>query len=182
IVGVEALARWRHPTRGVLTPDVFLPLAERLGVTAEIDRIILREGLAAQAEWTARGARTPRLSVNVSGRRLFDPALIDQILDIGVTPGAVSFEVLESVFSDRVDDAARHTLDRLEDLGVELEIDDFGTGHASLLALLALRPKRLKIARELAAPAATSAVHHNVIRAVVEIAQAMRIEVTAEGV
>lgn len=182
IVSVEALARWRHPRRGLLPPNVFLPIADRLGVTAKIDRAMLLQGLEARAMWEAEGARPPRLSVNVSARRLFEPELVDQVAALGVAPGTVSFEVLESVFSDQIDEEARHVLDRLDELGVALEIDDFGTGHASLMALLALRPKRLKIARELAAPAATSEMHRNLVRAVVEIARAVRIEVTAEGV
>jgi diguanylate cyclase (GGDEF)-like protein len=182
ICGVEALARWRHPERGILAPAVFLPVAERLRATSAIDREILRKSLQAMSFWEANGVRAPHLAVNVSVDRLQDPTLIGELLDMGIPPGRLSFEVLEHVFADNFDHVMRQMFDRLNELGIDIEMDDFGTRHTSLLGLLALRPQRLKIARELAAPAATSAPHRDLVRAVLKIAASLNIEVTAEGV
>ena len=91
-------------------------------------------------------------------------------------------EVLETVFADRIDDELRHILDQLDEAGVRLEIDDFGTGHASFLGLLSLKPSRLKIARELVAPLGESPTHATLIRSICDIARSLKVGVTAEGV
>jgi len=180
--GVEALARWQHPEKGEIAPWRFLPVAARLGITDDIDDAILRHSLNDVAAWRAAGLDVPNLSVNVSARRLADPDLIPRLRDMAIPPGTVSFEVLESVFADRMDDALRFTLDSLDEMGIAIEVDDFGTGHASLLALLSLRPDRLKIARELIDPAPTSSEHRAVLESIMQIARALDTEVVAEGI
>ena len=182
ICGVEALARWQHPKLGILSPEVFLPVAERIGATSAIDRAILCKSLEAMSFWKANGISSKRVSVNVSAGRLQDPELIEEIIGLEVSQGEIAFEVVESVFADHVNDAMRQTLDQLKQLGIDLEIDDFGTGHTSLLGLISLRPQRLKLTRALAAPAATSALHRDLVRAALRIAASMNIEVTAEGI
>jgi EAL domain-containing protein (putative c-di-GMP-specific phosphodiesterase class I) len=132
--------------------------------------------------WESKGARAPRLALNVSASRLQDPALIEELANMGISPGRISFVLLESDFADDSDETLRQTLGQLDELGIDVEIDEFGTGHTSLLGLLALRPQRLKIAGELAAPAATSAPHRDLVRSVLKIAASLNIEVTAEGV
>jgi len=180
--GAEALARWRHPEKGEIAPWRFLPVAERLGMTEDIDDAILRHALADFAAWRAAGLEIPNLSVNVSASRLADPNLVPRLREMAIPPGTVSFEVLESVFADRTDEALRYTLDALDDMGIAIEVDDFGTGHASLLALLSLRPNRLKIARELIDPAPTSPEHRAVLESIMQIAKSLNTEVVAEGI
>ncbi len=180
--GVEALARWRHPEKGEIAPWRFLPVAERLGLTEDIDDAILRHALQDVSAWREAGLTVPNLSVNVSASRLADPDLIPRLREMGIPAGSVSFEVLESVFADRMDDTLRYTLDSLEDMGIAIEVDDFGTGHASLLALLSLRPERLKIARELIDPAPESAEHRAILESIMQIANALDTEVVGEGI
>ena len=180
--GVEALARWRHPEKGEIAPWRFLPVAASLGLTEKIDDAILRQSLADFAAWKAAGLTVPNLSVNVSARRLADPDLIPSLREMAIPAGQVSFEVLESVFADRMDDTLRFTLDALDDMGIAIEVDDFGTGHASLLSLLSLRPERLKIARELIDPAPTSPEHRAILESIMQIARTLDTDVVAEGV
>jgi EAL domain-containing protein (putative c-di-GMP-specific phosphodiesterase class I) len=151
-------------------------------MTDSIDDAILRHALKDVAGWHAAGIAMPNLSVNVSATRLADPTLIPRLREMNIPPGTVSFEVLESIFADKIDDGLRHTLDALDEMGIAIEVDDFGTGHASLLALLALRPNRLKIARELIDPAPTSTEHHAVLESIMQIAKALDTEVVAEGI
>jgi len=180
--GVEALARWRHPEKGEIAPWLFLPVAARLGITEDIDEAILRQALVDFAGWREAGLDVPNLSVNVSARRLADPELIPRLRAMDIPAGCVSFEVLESVLADRMDDTLRFTLDAIDEMGIAIEVDDFGTGHASLLALLSLRPDRLKIARELIDPAPTSAEHRAILESIMQIARSLDTEVVAEGI
>lgn len=182
LCGVEALARWRHPLRGVLSPGVFLPIAERLRVMASIDQAIFEKSVRDLAEWDALGIEVPKVSLNISSARLREPTLAEFLVSDAHPRGRLVFEVVETMFSDSFDDEARHALDLFEELAVDIEIDDFGTGHASLLSLLALNPSRLKIARELVAPLPDSAAHHKLVAAICEIARSLEIGVTAEGV
>ncbi|MEL6979042.1 MAG: EAL domain-containing protein [Pseudomonadota bacterium] len=182
LVSVEALARWRHPERGVLGPATFLPIAARLKLTDQIDRAIQNQALKDLAHWDEIGVHVPKLSLNVSSDRLRDPELLE-LARSGATPrGRVAFELLETMFSDQLDEPARFAVDALQEAGIAIEIDDFGTGHASLLALVSLSPARLKIARELAQPALVSPQHRALVQSVCEIARSLEIGVTAEGV
>ena len=180
--GVEALARWRHPERGVLSPGVFLPIAERLGLSAEIDEIIFEAALADFSKWEQLGLEVPRLSVNVSCRRLRDARLGRHLSRLKIPRDRISFEILETVFSDAIDEEMRMNLDLIADLGVALEVDDFGTGHASLSSILALAPARLKIARELIQPLPASNAHRRLAQSILDIAEALDVDVVAEGV
>lgn len=182
LTGVEALARWRHPTRGVLSPAVFLPVAERIGATHLIDAAILERALADLKHWDSIGLHVPRLAVNISAGRLRDPRLIEGLEELELPVGRLSFEILESVFTDTLDDTTEPVLRWLDAHGVDLELDDFGLGHTSLLALLNLSPKRLKIARELAGRAATSERHRHMTEAITGVAHSLGVSVVAEGV
>ncbi|HVK91491.1 MAG TPA: diguanylate cyclase, partial [Mycoplana sp.] len=144
LAGVETLARWNHPRRGVLAPDAFLSIAEDLNVVASIDRQILEHALGDLERWDDAGLRIPKLSVNVSSRRLHDPELGSSLRALPIQPGRLSFELLESIFLDDCDRAVLDNLAEMRKLGIEIEIDDFGTGHASIVSLMKLLPRRLK--------------------------------------
>ena len=182
IVGVEALARWRHPTRGVLAPAEFIAVAEELAVIAAIDGAVLEGALACRRRWRAEGLRTPRLSVNVSLRRLHEEGLIDALHALEIEPGELSFELVESIYLDERDDRFFENVEQIKALGVDIEIDDFGSGYASIVSLTKIKPRRLKIDRQLVTPIVRSAAQRRLVRSIVEIGRSLDIEVAAEGV
>lgn len=182
IVGVEALARWDHPTRGVLTPDCFLGTAYELNVVSLIDRMILEETLWKSAHWAAAGITIPKKSVNVSAGRLQDPQLLDQLSGLPIKSGELSFELLESTFLDDENATIASNIERLTAMGIDIEIDDFGTGYASIISLLQLRPSRLKIERRLIAPISGSSSQRQLVASIIEIGKSLGIKVVAEGV
>ncbi len=182
LAGAEALIRWNHPRDGLLTPDRFLKIAEDLNVMATLDRIVLEKALIDCARWTAQGLVMPKISVNVSARRLRDESLIDSLTGLSIQPGQISFELVESIFLDESDDVVLSNLERIKALGIDIEIDDFGTGHTSIVSLLKLKPKRLKIDRQLVAPILNSHNEQALVRSIIEIGRSLGIEIVAEGV
>ena len=182
LVGVEALARWRHPTEGIKTPDSFIPIAEELNVMASIDRLILEHSLADLGRWDAMGLTVPRASVNVSLRRLHDEELIGSLRKLEIEPGRISFELVESIYLDDSDDVVCWNIDQIKELGIDVEIDDFGTGYASIVSLQKLHPTRLKIDRQLVMPILTDMAQRRLLTSIIDIGKAMGIEVVAEGV
>jgi diguanylate cyclase (GGDEF)-like protein/PAS domain S-box-containing protein len=182
LVGVEALARWQHPIEGTLLPGRFLKVAEDLNVVNAIDRIILEKALADYRRWTASGYEVPGISVNVSFRRLLDEQLIENLETLDIPPGVVSFELLESIFLDDVEEMVTWNLDRIRELGIDISIDDFGTGHASIISLLKLRPGRLKIDRQFIDSLVVSDAQKRLVRSLIDIGKSLDIRVVAEGV
>ncbi|WP_087003804.1 bifunctional diguanylate cyclase/phosphodiesterase [Rhizobium sullae] len=182
VAGVETLARWRHPEHGLLTPGHFLTIAEDLDVVSAIDSLILEKALADRAAWARDGFVAPKLSVNVSSRRLADPGLGKKLRAQKIEPGILSFELLESISLDDCDDAVLANLRQFRKLGIDIEIDDFGTGHASIVSLLKLSPRTLKIDRELIRMLPQSAEQRKLVRSIIDIGRSLNILVTAEGV
>jgi diguanylate cyclase (GGDEF)-like protein len=169
LTGVEALVRWQHPSRGLLTPDKFLKIAEEINVVQTLDRIVLETALKDKMRWAALGVSVPKVSVNVSARRQ-------------IRPGEISFELVESIFLDESEDVAAENLEKIKALGIDIEIDDFGTGHTSIVSLLKLKPKRLKIDRQLVQPIITSPQERALVRSIIDIARSLGVETVAEGV
>ncbi len=182
LVGVEALARWRHPTRGVLTPDAFLPVAEGLSKVYEINSIILEKALFQSARWAASKLRVQKLSVNISAQRLRDERLTRQLSELSVQAGSLAFELLESISFDGHDEELVSAIHKIKAFGIEIEIDDFGTGHASIASLLELAPKRLKIDRKIISPLVKSMPQRQLVSSIIEIGKSLGIEIIAEGV
>lgn len=182
IVGVEALARWRHPTEGLLAPHSFLRTADELNVVPLIDRSILDQALWQSTRWKAAGISIPKISVNVSAGRLHDADLIDSLDGISVEKGTLSFELLESIFLDESTDTIVANIEHLKRLGIDIEIDDFGTGYASIVSLIQVRPKRLKIDRQLIFPILESDCQRRLVASIIEIGRSLGIKVLAEGV
>lgn len=182
IVGLEALARWNHPTRGVLAPDAFLKIAESLKVVSQIDAAVLNLALLQQFRLTAGGYPVPKVSVNVSAQRLMDETLFERLEKLAFRPGSLSFELLESISFDGDDRDLIHQIERLKALGADIEIDDFGSGHASIVTLLKLHPRRLKIDRQLVIPLLESRSQQQLVASIIEIGRSRGIEIVAEGV
>jgi EAL domain-containing protein (putative c-di-GMP-specific phosphodiesterase class I) len=182
LVGVEALVRWLHPTDGIRAPASFLSAASDLNVVGAIDRLILDQALADMQTWRKSGAVVRKLSVNVSADRLNDESLISHLRELKVEPGLLSFELVESIFLDDCDALTSSTIEEIKRLGIDIEIDDFGTGHASIVSLLKLSPKRLKIDRQFIGPILKSNEHSRLVASIIEIGKSMGVEVIAEGV
>ncbi|MGB6116631.1 MAG: EAL domain-containing protein [Mesorhizobium sp.] len=182
VVGVEALARWNHPERGLLAPGEFIKTAEELSVMHVIDRQVLEHGILDFKRWRATGVEVPRISVNVSARRIQDGDLLEGLKTLQLEPGTVAFELVESILFDEHDDMVEWNVDRIKDLGIDIEIDDFGTGYASIVSLQKLKPARLKIDRQLTAPVVRSLTQRKMISSIIDIGKALGIEIVAEGV
>lgn len=182
LTGVEALVRWRHPHHGILAPDRFLKIAEDLNVAATLDHIVLETVLKDKMRWTQLGLRMPKISVNVSSRRLHDERLVEALHGLAIGPGEISFELVESIFLDEHEDVAASNLEQIKALGIDIEIDDFGTGHTSIVSLLKLKPKRLKIDRQLVMPILHSPQERALVRSIIDIARSLGVETIAEGV
>ena len=182
ISGLEALVRWQRPDQALLYPADFMATAEELNVLAIIDRIVLRKAVADFHLWAAAGVPVPRLSVNLSQARLRDPKLVAELeaMDLAALP--LSFELLESNFLDDQSEIVASNLAAIRRMGIGIEVDDFGSGHASIVSLLRLQPDRFKIDRSLVGPVADSDVQVKLLRSIVEIGRLQGIAIIAEGV
>jgi diguanylate cyclase (GGDEF)-like protein/PAS domain S-box-containing protein len=182
IIGVEALARWEHPEKGLLGPSYFMKVAEELDVVHEIDRRMLEVTVAQLGLWELQGLRVPQASVNVSARRLHDETLIAGLRRMEIEPRRIAFELVESIFLDEHDDRLMDHVEELKSIGIDVEIDDFGTGYASIVSLLKLKPQRLKIDRQLVQPVAESMAQRQLLGSIIEMGHSLGIQVLAEGV
>lgn len=184
VVSVEALVRWRHPTRGLVPPDVFLPLAEKRRLMPEVTRTVLRHAAADCARWRADHPDLT-VSVNLSASDLVDPTLVATVRDcltgFGLPAEALVLEITESnVMSDP--ELARSTLVELRQLGVDLAVDDYGTGHCSLAYLRRLPVQELKLDRSFVEHAAEDGKDAAIVVSTVELSRALGMRMVAEGV
>ncbi len=182
IVGVETLARWRHPQRGVLGPESFMQYVDQLSVAGDLDALVMESGLEAMSTLNKTGRAVPKISFNVDSKRFEEPDLPELIHQTSFEGTKVSFEVLESVLVEEQSDLFNANVELLRALGFGIEIDDFGSGHASIVGLTRLAPDTMKIDKELVLPIVESVAARRLVSAVVEIGQALGIEITAEGV
>ncbi len=184
VVGVEALARWPGADGGGRMPECFIPLAEQSGLIVPLTFSIMRASLVACARWRLHHPEC-RVAVNISPLVLADPRLPDEIerllSETGLGPGALIAEVTESrMLSDPL--LAAEVLTRLRIKGIELSIDDFGTGHSSLLTLLRLPFSELKIDRSFIAESETDPEAWKIVRATISMARELGLRVVAEGI
>lgn len=183
LIGVEALARWCRDDGSVLPPSEFLPRASEMNMVHLIDQIILTKSTSQIDLWARDGIHIPRLSVNVSLRHLAETDFSAAFSNFSnVKNTQVSFELLETIFLDATDEVILWQIDQLNELGIEIEVDDFGTGCTSILGLIKIKPRRLKMARELVDPIVNDLAQRKVIRNIIEIGENLGIEVLAEGV
>lgn len=182
VVGVEALVRWNRPTEGILSPIRFLKIAEDLNVLASIDRSILEQAIKDLDQWRTMGLAVPSVSVNVSCRRLTDDQLFPSLRELKIKPGTVSFQFLESIFLDEFDEGVAWNIDALKEMGTGIDVDDFGTGHTSIVSLLKLNPRRFKIDRQLISPITNVPEQRQLVASIIDIGKSLGIKVVAEGV
>lgn len=187
IVGVEALARWQHPERGLLPPDEFIPLAEETGLIVPLGRHVLHEACRQARAWhlEQRCESRPWVSVNLSVRELQQPSIVADVTsalsEAGLDPGDLVLELTESAVTSDAR-AMITTLECLRRLGVRLAIDDFGTGYSALSYLRRLPVDILKIDREFVADLDERSEHAQVIGAVIHLGHELGLEVVAEGI
>lgn len=182
LCGVEALLRWNHPKQGIMLPADFLQMAEDMDLVATLDGIGMRAALEDLEDLERAGCRIPKLSLNVSARRLSDPEFLEAVRGLGPRREVISFELLESIYLDEVDTGMEANLQGLRDMGIRIEVDDFGTGRTSIISLVSLRPDRLKIDRQLVEPIVRSEAARRLLASIVEIGHSLGIGITAEGV
>ena len=189
IVGFEALVRWQHPTRGLVPPLAFIPLAEESGLIVPLGRWVMETAVRQAAEWRRRGsfgpdAPAPFVSVNLSARQFVAADLIDDVeailAETGLEHGALELEITESVVMDQSESGIR-ALGRLRDLGIRLVLDDFGTGYSSLSYLKHLPLDTIKIDRTFVAGIEHVA-DRSIVDAVIALAHGLGIGVVAEGI
>ncbi len=186
VAGVEALVRWQHPTRGLLLPDVFVPLAEQTGIVRELTGWVLQRALAECAAWHRAGHAIP-VAVNLSAGTVHDPSLLESVMTAttrsGLPSAAVELEITESaVMRDPV--GALRSLEALTSHGVRFALDDFGTGYSSLGYLQRLPVASVKLDKSFVMPLnkGTDSVASAIVRAVVDLGHSLNLDVIAEGV
>jgi diguanylate cyclase (GGDEF)-like protein/PAS domain S-box-containing protein len=187
ICSLEALVRWRHPTRGEVSPGEFIPLAEETGMILPIGRWVLREACrqikAWQERWPAPAPLT--IAVNLSARQLQHPGIVDEVsaalAAAGLDPQSLVLEITETAIMEQLD-AATTILTELRRLGVRLALDDFGTGYSSLSYLQRLPVDILKIDRSFVAGVAKSTEDSALARGILTLGQTLGLETVAEGI
>jgi len=181
----EALVRWRHPQRGLVSPAEFIPLAEETGLIVPIGEFVLRRAAGQAREWQLMGLGDIRVSVNVSVHQLRQgnlTTLVRCVLDeTGLPPHLLELELTESQLLDNVE-SVLHTLNQLRQLGVKLAIDDFGTGYSSLSYLKRLPVDYLKIDRTFVRDVTQDGEDAAITRAIIAMAHSLELKVVAEGV
>jgi diguanylate cyclase (GGDEF)-like protein len=184
VIGVEALIRWRHPTRGVIPPIQFIPVAEESGLIVPIGRWVLQEACRQAKTWHDHDYRID-MSVNVSGRQLDDDELIEDVrgplVENGLDPATLTLEITETTLM-RDADATAKRLHLLKELGVRIAIDDFGTGYSSLAYLRQFPADALKIDRSFITGIAGSKESAALIHTLVQLGKTLNIETLAEGI
>jgi EAL domain-containing protein (putative c-di-GMP-specific phosphodiesterase class I) len=187
IVGLEALARWQHPTRGLVPPLEFIPLAEETGLILPIGRWVLETACRQARAWQGSlpGGGPLMISVNLSARQFAQPGLAEQVATIltetGLDPACLELEITESVLMDQ-SDAGIRSLGVLRELGVKLVLDDFGTGYSSLSYLKHLPLDTIKIDRSFVTELTEDDANLPIVEAVISLAHGLGIGVVAEGI
>ena len=184
VVAWEALLRWRHPTRGLLLPDVFLPLAEETGLIVPLGAWALETACRDAASWSSARGDGERVAVNVSARQLevgdFYGTVVAALEKSGLPPARLELELTESALFAPTEHV-RTTLEALRALGIRLTLDDFGTGYSTLAALTHFHIDRIKIDRHFTANLDRES-HMAIVAAVIALSAALKLEVVAEGV
>jgi diguanylate cyclase (GGDEF)-like protein len=187
VVGFEALVRWMHPHKGLVLPASFVPLAEDTGLIVPLGQWVLREACRQLTEWRrgGDGGRGLTVSVNLSGKQLLQPDLVEQISAVleetGIDPWDLRLEITESVVVGNAQQAVA-MLGRLRALRVQIHMDDFGTGYSSLSYLHRFQVDTLKIDRSFVSAMGERGENSEIVRTIVSLARSLGIKVIAEGV
>jgi len=186
VTGFEALARWSHPDRGMIPPNEFLPAIEEAALLERLAEIMIFHALTAVRAWDAAGADVPQVGVNFAGPELNNPRLVEKVqweLDrFDLTPDRLAVEILETVISDTPGDMVARNVKRLGELGCRIDLDDFGTGHASIASIRRFSVGRIKIDRSFVMKSDRDPEQQRMISAILTMAERLNVETLAEGV
>lgn len=186
ISGFEALARWHHPERGVVPPSEFLAAIDDAGLSERLGEVMLYNALAALVRWDKAGLKVPTVGVNFSASELRNPRLVEKLqweLDrFDLTPDRLSVEVLETVVASTDNDVIVRNIAALAKLGCGIDLDDFGTGHASITNIRRFTVRRLKIDRSFVTKVDEDREQQRMVAAILSLAEQLGLETLAEGV
>ena len=186
VSGLEALARWEHPQNGLLPPAAFLPRIESIGLSPKLAARVLVDALALLRDLDRAGHSVPRVSVNMAAAELRNPHLADEIaweLDRhDIAPERLVIEILETVVADSDDDVIVRNIARLAGMGCGIDLDDFGTGHASIANIRRFAVNRLKIDRSFVSHVHEDDERQRMVAAIVSMAEQLELGTVAEGV
>lgn len=183
-IGVEALLRWRHPTKGLISPVEFIPIAEETGLIIPIERWVFYQACQQIRIWSNEGIQCKRMSINVSNKQFHSGYFhdtIEQVLRVtGIDPSALDLEITERV--TMYEQATKFVMQRLKQLGVQISIDDFGTGYSSLSCLKDFPIDRLKIDQSFIRRIKMGSKEAGIVASIIAMAQNLGVDVIAEGV
>ena len=186
VTGFEALARWDHPQHGIIPPSSFLPAIEQTGMLERLAEVMMFHAFTALKSWDKAGVDVPQVGVNFAGPELNNPKLVDKVkweLDrFGLTPDRLAVEVLETVVANAPDDTVTRNIHGLSALGCRIDLDDFGTGHASIASIRRFEVSRIKIDRSFVMKSDRDPEQQRMISAILTMAERLNVETLAEGV
>lgn len=186
VTGFEVLARWDHPDRGIIAPGEFLPAIEAGGLLERLGEVMLYQALNALRTWDTAGPRIPKLSLNFTAEELRNPLAVEKIgweLDrFDLAPDRISIEVLETVIAQNSSDVIIRNLRALSEMGCAIDLDDFGTGHASIANIKRFSVDRIKIDRSFVTQIDMDLEQQNLVAAILTLADRLGLDTLAEGV
>lgn len=184
VIGVEALVRWNHPSKGLLSPGVFIPIAEETGLIYEIGTWVLREACRQMSKWHEEGGPLIPVSVNLSSHQFHQPNLVDYIMTIlketQLQPQYLELEITESMMMDP--EVSTSILQELNDIGIRISLDDFGTGYSSLSYLKKFPIHKVKIDRSFITDISRNENDKAIVATIISMAQHLKLDVVAEGI
>jgi diguanylate cyclase (GGDEF)-like protein len=185
LMGMEALVRWQHPRLGQVAPDVFIPLAEELGLIHHLGQWVLEMACATHQHFYRETGRRLRMAVNISARQFQDEKWLSSVLDClertAMPPEDLELEITESLMMEDIKGTVKQ-LHRLQEKGVQVAIDDFGTGYSSLSMLKQLPIHRLKIDKSFVADLLNEGTDTAIVQYVIDLAKGLNLEIVAEGI
>lgn len=185
VSGAEALIRWQHPKKGLLSPGVFIPIFETNGFVTQLDMFVLEEVLKTQKKWLDQGKKVVPISVNQSRLHIYNPSYIAQLKNLQdryqVPPELIELELTESIFSSEIE-VLKEITKEIHDIGYKLSIDDFGSGYSSLNMLKDIKVDTLKLDREFIRETSDSIRVTKIVESVVAMSKNLGIKTLAEGV
>ena len=186
ISGFEALARWHHPTRGLIAPADFLPAIEDCGLSSRLGEVMVYNALMAISRWDKAGFKVPTVAVNFSKSELRSPGLASKLkweLDrFNLSPDRLTVEILETVVAEKDNDVIVSNIGAIAQMGCGVDLDDFGTGHASITSIRRFQIRRIKIDRSFVTRVDEDREQQKIVSAVLSMAERLGMETLAEGV
>jgi EAL domain-containing protein (putative c-di-GMP-specific phosphodiesterase class I) len=183
LAGVEALVRWQHPTRGLLPPGQFIPVAEELGLIEDVGNWVIQEAVSQMQRWKAEGVRVPRMAINVAPAQLNDgfvKRIDDAMQAAGLNPECLELEITEGAL--QIGEAVKRVLEALRALHVYLSIDDFGTGYSSLSHVKNFPITCFKIDKSFVDGVPYNEQDVAIVKAILTLGSSLQVEIVAEGV